>query len=352
MDGDGDLDIVAGGGRALFIYENGGKAGVWTRYGNLDNTGEIGANGAVLYDVDRDGDMDVVCAKYKKDLGWWENPGPPLRNTKWKFHKISSEGWYLHDLVRADLDQDGVAEEFVANLNEGYWKANLKIKWFQPGENPTSIWESHLIGPIRNEGDPHGHAGLDVGDVDRDGHVDLAYSNGWNEAPDEPTETWTWHKVADIYGISNSLLRDMDADGDLDLIMSAGHHGKGIYWFSAPVDPLTGKWVKNTIDAKILHPESLAVLDLDGDGDLDVVTSDLDFDRWEKEVHNIYIFENQGNSISWKKQNIAPRSYPSHLLQMVDLNQDGRMDIISEATGYPVVTYYENITPNSASDRR
>ena len=31
MDGDGDIDIVAGGGYALFIYENDGSAGGWTR---------------------------------------------------------------------------------------------------------------------------------------------------------------------------------------------------------------------------------------------------------------------------------------------------------------------------------
>ena len=128
MDKDGDLDTVAGGGRALFIYENDGNASGWRRFGNLDSTGNMGANGAVLYDVDGDGDVDVVAAKYYNDLGWWENPGGSLSNTTWAFHKLGETSMYLHDLIRVDMDQDGVAEEFVANMNKGYWNASITLK--------------------------------------------------------------------------------------------------------------------------------------------------------------------------------------------------------------------------------
>jgi len=346
MDGDGDLDLVAGGGYALFIYENDGNSGGWTRYGNLDSTGQMGANGATLHDVDGDGDLDVVCAKYYNELGWWENPipaGGQLSNTQWSFHKLGDTTWYLHDIIRGDLDQDGVAEEFVANLNEGYWDSPAEIVWLRPGPDPTQLWERHTIDP-RNSGSNHNHAGLDTGDVDRDGHVDLAYAGGWYEAPDDPSGSWTWHPVADIYGISNSLLRDMDDDQDLDLVVSAGHHGSGVYWFAAPADPKGGTWTQNTVDGDIVHPECLAVLDLDDDDDLEVVTCDLDFDRWDQQVHNVYVLENLGGSSSWNKQNVAPNSFASHLLQMVDVNQDGQMDIISEGCGYSVVSYYENTT--------
>ena len=75
---------------------------------------------------------------------------------------------------------------------------------------------------------------------------------------------------------------------------------------------------------------------------MDVITCDLDFDNWNKEVHNVYVFENTGNSAGWNKLNVAPNSYPSHLLQLVDINHDDQLDIISEAAGYSVVSYYEN----------
>ena len=368
MDKDGDLDIVAGGGFALFIYENDGNTGGWRRYGNLDSTGKMGANGAVLYDVDGDGDIDVAAAKYYNDLGWWENPGGTLSNTPWAFHKLGETSWYLHDIIRVDLDQDGVAAEFVVNLNEGYWDTPAEIKWFRPGSDPEQLWEVHTI-DSRNPGSNHGHAGLDVGDIDQDGHLDLAFSYGWYQAPDDPAGAWAWHAVTDIYGVSNALIRDMDADGQPDLVMSAGHHGQGVFWFENPGEPYTDGWTRHDISSVVgdvtkrhkyiegakpehlHHPECLGVLDLDGDNDQDIVTCELFFGEdpgepgWNEQAHHVYVFENVGNSSVpvWDKQNVAPNSYPSHLLQMVDINQDGQMDIISEGAGYSVVSYYENM---------
>ncbi|MCP4203244.1 MAG: VCBS repeat-containing protein [bacterium] len=356
MDGDGDLDIVAGGGNALFIYENDPATPGWARHGTLDGTGQMGANGAVLFDVDDDSDLDVVCAKYKSDLGWWENPGGVLTTASWTFHKISTESRYLHDVIRADLDGNGVAEEFIANLNQGYWNSRITIKWLTPAAVPTDLWPSHTIEADRLEGAPHGHAGLDTGDVDADGHVDVSYANGWYEAPDDPAGSWTWYQVTDIYGISNSLVRDMDKDGNPDLVMSAGHHGTGIAWFEAPDNPpgpAAGAWLRHDVDPAVHHPECLAVVDLFGDGDPDIISCDLFFGEdpgepgWDEEVHNVYVYENLGGASTWTKHSIAPDSYPSHLLQMVDLNADGRTDILSEATGTSVVTYYENTTPGT-----
>lgn len=364
MDNDTDLDIVAGGGRALFIYENDGNAGGWTRYGSLDGTGDIGANGAVLFDVNKDTYLDVVSAQYNSNLGWWQNPGSTLSNSPWTFHALSVENRYLHDIILADLDQDGQTEEFVANLNSGYWNASITIKWYRPGADPTTTWESHVIENNRNEGSPHGHAGFDTGDIDKDGHVDLAYSNGWYEAPDDPSGSWTWHEVTDIYGLSNALLRDMDEDTDLDLVVSGGHHGQGLFWLEAPADPIAGNWSQHAISPVagdvtqrriynpnldyLHHPECLSVLDLDKDNDLDVLVCDLHFGEdpgepgWNDEAHNIYVYENQGDSLTWFTHNVAPNSYPNHLLQTVDINEDGLVDIIGESAGYSVISYFEN----------
>ena len=346
MDGDGDVDIVAGGGRALFVYENDGKPNKqdWIRHGNLDSTGNMGLNGASLYDVDGDGDLDVVGAKYRSDLGWWENPGR-LHSQSWDYHKLSDGSGFLHDLICADLDEDGKADEFVATVNSGsYWSSDITIKWFKPSNNPTQLWESHTIESRRNEGRSHCHAGLDTGDVDEDGNVDIAFSNGWYEAPDDPAGNWIWHEVATTYGVSNALLRDLDSDGDLDLIVSAGHHGKGVFWFECPANPKSGTWSKHEVDSSLVHPEGLAVLDLDLDGDYDLVTCDLDFDHWSQQAHHVYIYQNTGNKRSalWSKRNISGDSYASHKLQVLDINLDGKMDIISEGCGHKIISYYEN----------
>ncbi|MFC2172241.1 FG-GAP-like repeat-containing protein [Acidobacteriota bacterium] len=344
MDGDGDPDIVGGGGYALFVYENDGAPARpdWTRFGNLDGTGGIGLNGASLYDVDGDRDLDVVGAMYTSDLGWWENPGT-LGNDNWNFHTIGSTTSYLHCMIRTDLDGDHIAEEFVANLTSG---SNLMILWFRPGPDPTQPWESHIIESGRNHGN-NNHAGLDAGDVDGDSHLDIAYSNGWYEAPDDPAGVWTWRQVTGISGISNVALSDLDGDGDLDLITASGHSSTGVFWFECPANPGSESWTQHAIDASVANPEGLAVADLDYDGDSDVIACDLDFNSWDQEVHHVYVYENTGTVISptWNKQDISGGSYASHKLQISDINDDGLIDIISEGCGYQIISYYENATP-------
>ena len=348
IDLDGDRDLVAGGGYALFVYENGGEADGWKRYGNLDGTNQMGANGGELFDVDGDGDLDVVSALYYDDLGWWENPDPPLTDAPWTFHVLSNETRYMHDLIRVDLDGDQVAAEFIANLNSSYSNAKITIKWFRPGGNPKSLWEQHTIEPDRSEGAPHGHAGLDVADVNGDGDLDLAYANGWYEGPADPSDTWTWHQVTTEYGISNVLARDMDEDEDLDLVMGAGHHGEGVYWYEQPDGSPFGAWSEHAIDADLHHPECLQSVDLATDGDVDIVTCDLFFGEapgepgWDEEVHSIYLYENLPGDDNWDKSVLSPNSYPSHQLQIDDVNRDGAWDVISESAGTSVISYYEN----------
>ncbi len=352
MDNDGDIDLVAGGGKALFIYENDGSARGWRRHGSLDGTGEIGSNGGVLYDVDGDSDLDLVAARYKTDPGWWENPGGRLRTAGWTFHALDDEikDYFTHDVILADLDGDGKVEEFVFCLTKaGYWDAPVKIFWYRPAADPCELWLRHAIAEDKPCPD-NNHAGLDVADLDRDGNPDLAFSNGWFEAPDDPgSGPWKWHEIVDIYGVSNSLARDLDGDGDPDLVISAGHHGKGVFWLANPGDPTSSEWTTYAIDSTVNHPEGLQALDLDGDGSIEIIAAELFFGEapgepgWDQEVHNVYLYLNLGgNPPAWTKINIAPDSYPSHQLQVADVNQDGKPDILGNGCGYKVIGYYEN----------
>ena len=352
MDGDENLDIVAGGGNALFIYKNNKNPTKWVRYGNLDTTGTMGANGGVLFDVDEDGDLDVVSAKYKSDLGWWKNPGDTSKNSNWSFHRLAggAEGWFAHDIMVGDLDNDGKDEEFVFVLQQGYWDAPFQIHWYKRDIDPNQEWKIYTVTSYQ-EGPNNNHAGLDLGDLDRDGDIDIAFSNGWFESSSTPSGDWLWHKITDLYGISTTKIGDVNQDGYPDLPLSAGHHGRGVYWFENPAESGRGTWAQHAIDENVHHPECLAAFDLDKDGDLDIVACDLFFGEgpkepdWSDEVHNVYIFENLDNGNAWRKHNIAPKSFPSHLLQLADINQDGKMDIVSESAGYSVISYYENSSP-------
>lgn len=53
--------------------------------------------------------------------------------------------------------------------------------------------------------------------------------------------------------------------------------------------------------------------------------------------------ENLGRPNEWHVTKVAPGSYPNYLLQLVDINNDGHLDIISEATDHGVISYFENV---------
>lgn len=359
FDGDSDVDLIAGGGQALFVYENTGGGNGWQRHGSLDETGNIGANGAVITDVDGDGDLDVISAKFYDDIGWWENPCGASCDlssiSSWSFHSIGSVGtngqsgphYYLHDIVPVDFGGSSGPQIVAPAISKTC--QNVAMSWFEPGSDVTAPWNEYVIeqGRSASSDGQCNHAGIDTGDIDGDGHIDVAFSNGWYEAPDNPRSSWpsgAWHPVTNYDAISNTLIRDMDGDSKMDLVVASGHidEDHDVRWYRNP-GTIGQSWGMNVIGT-LRSPECLQVEDLDDDGDLDVIACDLDWDRWDQEVHNVYVFENTGNSTSWLMENVAPNSYPSHLLQLVDINKDGLPDVISEATGYSVISYLENET--------
>ena len=77
-------------------------------------------------------------------------------------------------------------------------------------------------------------------------------------------------------GASNILPGDLNGDGLVDYLASRGH-GKGVLWFKAEANSIKGgrfspDFKPIEIDPIIDRPHSLALADMDQDGDLDAAT--------------------------------------------------------------------------------
>jgi methionine-R-sulfoxide reductase len=177
IDGDGDTDIV----RADAWFENlDGKGTGWTMHHNLVPTGgsrpdRYGlATKSWIYDMDRDGDNDVVEAEadtVDARVMWFENKDG--KGGTWVTHLISKNhtGQDFHSLALADFDNDGDMDVFSGGgpLTKGTWKCFI----WENQDGKGHKWKEHVIlsGKRCHE--------AKAADVDADGDIDIC-SKPWN----------------------------------------------------------------------------------------------------------------------------------------------------------------------------
>jgi len=201
-------------------------------------------------DMDGDGDLDIVTSDRKGKLRgcrWLENPGP-AQPAPWKNHFIGARDEEVMFMTIADLDKDNLQDVLVAVKG----KTLQKIIYFRRLSVNGKSWKQQVIPLPDNAGTTKAVA---VGDIDNDGYQDIvfscenAYGNKsavfWlSRLTKDQWAQWLGHDISGPGGIKFDRLEllDIDGDGDLDVLtceestkdLNGKSKGLGVIWYENP----------------------------------------------------------------------------------------------------------------------
>jgi uncharacterized protein YuzE len=302
LDKDGAVDVVGsteGDERSVYVY----WAPTWTRQ-RLPAPAQQWMF-TVPADVDgRNGTDLIVGAKNAGgEIGILVAPPNARDLAAWRYVPIGAVGWTM-TLALQDVDADGDDDILVADRRPTTQpdRGDLRgLRWLEnPGADSDALlqpWTSHLIGRPGVEAMFSGS-----GDFDGDGDTDYVVpsivtgegdardsgelywiENVWDGEgpPSAQTGDYVTHEIPwpdNVGRAKAAAFGDVDLDGRQDIVLTfeeadEGRHG--VVWLRQQGPRRKPKWSVRTLSGVdgIKHDDA-TLIDIDGDGDLDVFTTE------------------------------------------------------------------------------
>ena len=244
---------------------------------------------------------------------------------------ITVEALNPGDVYAADLDGDGDID--VLSASEG----DEKIAWYKNLDGLGSFSTEIII--TNNLEDV---VKVIASDLDGDGDLDVLGAA-------KQDDVIVWYKNLDGLGtfgqeqvitdLTDGALSvftaDLDGDGDLD-VLSASFVDEKVAWYEN-LDGLGSFGEQQIITSSAISVRSVYAADLDGDGDIDVMCDGSNIgigtSSWYENLDGLGNFGPQ--------QEIASDSFPQYTIA-ADLDGDGDMDIINDEFGSGKISWYQN----------
>jgi hypothetical protein len=275
--------------------------------------------------------MDLVGASMMEGtVAWWENTDG--LGTNWTEHTVSEVFTGARYVDAADLDQDGDLDLFGA-------AASLDaIVWWENTSGAADQWTPH---EVDTDFDFAMH--VFAADVDQDGDLDLmgAALKGdmitWWENTEGDGSVWNEQTIDDTFdGARHVCALDLDGDGDIDLLGSASIANTIMWWENTAGDATT--WLPHTVDGDYPGVNTVQPVDIDGDGDPDLLaTADVaDAVTWWENTN--------GDASTWERHTIDDNFDGAFSTHAADIDGDGDLDVLAGAAEADIVSWWENIT--------
>jgi len=298
MDADGDDDLFRreANGDVYWVENMDGYGYLWSTQKVLLPMARISA----AKDMNGDGFTDLHVGRV-----WFENPGSSTSG--WTMHEISSASLISYRSM-ADFDGDGDTDVLFGN-------SETKTLWWCENLGGGTSWSNH---PLDISYQYTG--GAIPADVDGDGDIDLvAHADDtvfWFENTDG-SGPGVKHPLISPPGNTPFLVEDVNGDGSSDWLAGGG----GTLWLSLNADGSGVAWSIYVVAQHAAY-RPIAGMDVDGDGDLDLVqVSSTSSDTiWYENV--------KGDGTLW-----TTRILHGYQIQCDhDMDEDGKRDLVAWAT--------------------
>jgi hypothetical protein len=247
------------------------------------------------------------------------------------FKKTKLTGDFISEGVAvADVNKDG-KPDIVA----GYY-------WFE-----APHWKQHEIAPSRvfDPRKEYSNSFLNMGlDVNLDGWEDVVIVDFpgkpgfWFENPKNKSGAWRKHIIADSVGIANESpgFIDMDGDGRPE-ILCGDKAKKQIVWLQAPIKKGETAWKKYTLSAENvpgteIFSHGIGYGDVNNDGLMDVTVRE----GWFQGTR-----DNKAGNWQFHPANLGE---PCSHMQILDVNGDGKNDVVSASAHALGIWWHEQVT--------
>jgi len=242
-------------------------------------------------------DLIVASKGQQASVGWLQAPSNPRDLDAWKYHRLYDAGWVM-SLIATDVNHDG-KNDVVVSDRKG---PNRGVFWLEhPGRKISSaphVWTEHRIG-----GNSHEVMFIDVADVNGDDREDIVVATHQAEIllfmRQENLQQPAWNRavVPAPYGLikgKSVVVADLNLDGLRDIVHStepnSGPPRPGVTWLKN----LNTAGSQKGLDFEVQQMSTLAgkkfdllqVMDVDHDGDLDVITCE------ERDNLGLFWYEN------------------------------------------------------------
>jgi len=236
-----------------------------------------GAQSVYAEDMDGDGDLDILSASGNDDkIAWYKNNGMGGFGSE---QVVSSAAVFAVSVYATDLDGDGDQDILSGSALDN------TVSWFENTDGLGTFGTQQVIS----------------------------------------------NTVMGVYSVHSA---DIDSDGDMD-VLSASPDDSEIYWHEN-TDGLGSFSAKQVISTALNFPYSVHAADIDGDGDMDVLSASYNDNK-------VAWYENtDGAGLFGVQQIITTSAMGAWFVYAADIDGDGDMDVISASGFDDKVAWYKN----------